>query len=111
MTAADLIERPYLILHKVRGLPAFDIAIPLKIGSEDGWIIPTSGHRAYPYEVIPLDELRHDGTGWTVTMDWLDWVKKVKVPNRDVPDHYSVNDHKRAPSTPTETLSLSEIGL
>jgi uncharacterized protein involved in type VI secretion and phage assembly len=39
----------YLIAHKVRGEPAFDVAIKLQIGSEEGWIIPTSGHRAYPY--------------------------------------------------------------
>lgn len=47
----------YLILHKVRGEPAFDIAEPLQIGDEEGWIIPTSGHRAYPYEVWPLDKI------------------------------------------------------
>lgn len=26
----------YLILHKVRGFPAFDIATPLPIGDEEG---------------------------------------------------------------------------
>jgi hypothetical protein len=44
------IGEPYLILHKVRGEPAFDIATCI---GEDGdgeiWIIPTSGHRAYPF--------------------------------------------------------------
>lgn len=44
----------YLVLHKVRGKPAFDIAIKLKIGDEDGWIIPTSGWRCYPYWAEPL---------------------------------------------------------
>jgi hypothetical protein len=38
----------YLILHKVRGEPAFDVAQKIMIGEEEGWIIPTSGHRAYP---------------------------------------------------------------
>ena len=42
-------SEPYLIAHVVRGEPSFDIAIKLQIGSEEGWIIPTSGHRAYPY--------------------------------------------------------------
>lgn len=42
-------EEHFLIAHKVRGRPAFDVAIRLQIGSEEGWIIPTSGHRAYPY--------------------------------------------------------------
>jgi hypothetical protein len=47
----------YLILHKVRGEPAFDIADKLQIGDEEGWIIPTSGHRAYPYSAWNLDDL------------------------------------------------------
>jgi len=47
----------YLILHKVRGEPAFDVAEPIQIGDEEGWIIPTSGHRAYPYWKIPLGEI------------------------------------------------------
>jgi hypothetical protein len=55
----------YLILHKVRGEPAFDIAQKLHIhtstcasGSyEEIWIIPTSGHRAYPYRKWLLDDL------------------------------------------------------
>jgi hypothetical protein len=44
----------YLILHKVRGEPAFDIAEKIMIGEEDGWIIPTSGHRAFPINMTPL---------------------------------------------------------
>ena len=48
---------PYLIAHLVRGEPAFDIAIRLQIGDEEGWIIPTSGHRAWPYWEYPLHEL------------------------------------------------------
>jgi len=47
----------YLIAHKVRGEPAFDIAHQLQIGEELGWIIPTSGHRAYPYAEWPLNDL------------------------------------------------------
>lgn len=47
-------SEPYLILHRVRGQPAFDIAncieVELTSGEfEEWWIIPTSGHRAYPY--------------------------------------------------------------
>ena len=44
----------YLILHKVRGEPAFDIAEKTMIAKEEGWIIPTSGHRAYPVDTTPL---------------------------------------------------------
>lgn len=62
----------YLILHKVRGEPAFDIAQKQCEGSEpcqpncglfpeckneETWIIPTSGHRCYPYWKIPLGEI------------------------------------------------------
>lgn len=52
----------YLIAHKVRGEPAFDIASPMEIELPDGsfeewWIIPTSGHRAYPYWHMGIDAL------------------------------------------------------
>jgi hypothetical protein len=80
----------YLIAHKVRGEPAFDIAARMECpichrfewieGNENGcpecdglgfwWIIPTSGHRAYPYEWQPM-------TDWVCT----------EMPN-DLPDHY-----------------------
>jgi hypothetical protein len=40
----------YIIAHKVRGHAAFDIAIKLDTPlDEEVWIIPTSGHRAYPF--------------------------------------------------------------
>lgn len=44
----------YLILHKVRGEPAFDVAHELE---PDVWIVSTSGHRAYPVRTWQLDEL------------------------------------------------------
>ena len=52
----------YLILHCVRGEPAFDIAErcdEMGIDSDPGpwWIIPTSGHRAYPYRNWNLADL------------------------------------------------------
>lgn len=58
---------PFLIAHKVRGEPAFDVAVQMECpecgGDQDHlgigchecdslgywWIIPTSGHRAYPW--------------------------------------------------------------
>jgi hypothetical protein len=39
----------------VRGQPAFDIAEQAKIGEADGWIVSTSGHRAYPVWAEPLE--------------------------------------------------------
>ena len=48
---------PYLILHKVRGEPAFDIAHRIDIDGESAWIVSTSGHRAYPYATWAVAEL------------------------------------------------------
>jgi hypothetical protein len=39
----------HLILHKVKGQAAIDVAQRVVIGDEDVWLIPTSGHRAYPF--------------------------------------------------------------
>ena len=52
-------SEPYLIVHVVRSEPAFDIAIRCDdMGTESDpapwWIIPTSGHRAYPYWIRKL---------------------------------------------------------
>lgn len=47
----------YLILHKVRGEPAFDIAEKCMIGDEEGWVCSTSGHRAYPWQSWSLKDL------------------------------------------------------
>ena len=44
----------YLIVHKVRGEPAVDVAQRVVIGDEDVWFIPTSGHRAWPYKYRAL---------------------------------------------------------
>lgn len=68
----------HLILHKVRGEPAFDIAEKLLIGDEEGWIIPTSGHRAYPYvewplgSVLPAGAVDPDNLKYAIPPDWPD---------------------------------------
>lgn len=74
MTLDDL----YLIAHKVRGEAAFDVAIKIVCSKCQGhdedsctscegfghwWIIPTSGHRAYPWWSIELADLGED-TSW-----------------------------------------------
>jgi hypothetical protein len=83
----------YLILHKVRGEPAFDIADKLQIGDEEGWIIPTSGHRAYPFMEWPLEAFGQPFIGNipTVPVDW--------------PDHYQVD----AGSTPKPNFNIMTI--
>src|SRR5258708_9323898 len=83
----------YLIAHKVRGELAFDIAERMVCAECQGnsstgrdpyvcfecddlgywWVIPTSGHRAYPYanKECEWDEL------------------SVGLPPDDLPDHYA----------------------
>lgn len=87
----------YLIAHKVRGEPAFDVATQMECPECKGrsaqscidgpmfcsecdetgywWIIPTSGHRAYPYDHQPLLEC----------IELTDW---AEMPS-DLPDHYT----------------------
>jgi hypothetical protein len=77
----------YLILHKVRGEPAFDIAEKLQIGDEEGWIIPTSGHRAYPYKTWDLERMGYN----------------LERPPDDWPDHYQVQG-----SAPPPTFNIME---
>ena len=91
----------YLILHKVRGEPAFDIAARLQIGSELGWIIPTSGHRARPWWWVPLGEF------------WLAGELQVEraAPSMppDWPDHYAVM--RADPPARKSSTSLADLGL
>lgn len=87
-------DTPYLIAHKVRGLPAFDIAIRCDdMGTlsdpSPWWIIPTFGHRAYPYWYQSLSsmifnlEYSPDGTYEVPDEDIL-----AQCP-QDTPDFYS----------------------
>jgi hypothetical protein len=46
----------YLILHKVRGEPQYDIAERCMIGDEEGWVLCTCGHRCFPYKAQPMAE-------------------------------------------------------
>ena len=75
----------YLILHKVRGEPAFDIAIKMEVEElgEEWWIIPTSGHRAYPYAYQPFHAM-DIGPGFDIEMPdpW--------------PDHFTVKSEPKA---------------
>ena len=79
----------YLILHKVRGEPAFDIAQKIMIGDEEGWIIPTSGHRAHPHQIWKLLNLRNHVFGEIREIAICD------IPD-DWPDHYDVSRDDRS---------------
>jgi len=83
----------YLILHKVRGEPAFDIAQKIMIGDEEGWIIPTSGHRAYPIQWSLLNSpMVENHPAWD-----------------DLPDHYTV-DRQKVHHTAGRLLKLLGLG-
>ena len=90
-------EELYLILHKVRGEPAFDIAQRLDC-EEEVWIIPTSGHRAYPFHWIPLEYIHQQAS--------LAF-PPVSIPD-NWPDHYAI--HAAAKRTPIKDL-LAAIGI
>lgn len=93
----------YLIAHKVRGKPAFDAAQRMRCPiccvkqesfgpitcdeceASDGWwwIIPTSGHRAYPYWQQALIDfpIYNDDLSSNMPEMPANW-----------PDHYAIND-------------------
>jgi hypothetical protein len=115
---------PFLILHKVRGQPAFDIAIRMKCplcadgvrdcdevmcdcgecqGSGYWWIIPTSGHRAYPSDYIQLDRLQTN-IG-EIAVDHMD------AQLDDLPDHYqnSIDRKALSDSSPIKSPELQLV--
>src|SRR5688572_33427530 len=71
----------YLVAHKVRGEPAFDVACRIQIGKKLGWIIPTSGHSAYPYWSIPLSQT-------------FSWGLCPEMPE-GIRDHYARSEERR----------------
>ena len=99
----------FLIAHKVRGEPAFDIAerMPeLDEGDELGWIIPTSGHRAHPYWSQHLNQLG------AVKDDVPDLPLDMVVPPMPSPwpDHYPTAAEPRGAATAGHGL-LARLGL
>jgi hypothetical protein len=80
----------HLILHKVRGEPAFDVAEKIQIGDEEGWIIPTSGHRAYPYWTQPIEAVEYLGQSH-IGVGGVFFGSMPPIP-KDWPDHYQNED-------------------
>lgn len=99
----------FLIAHKVRGEAAFDIAQRCDdMGTPDDpgpwWIIPTSGHRAYPYWHEPLQTIEGD-----LGQDYLESILSM-IP-ADLPDHYPApRAHEPAPKINPRRL-LETLGL
>lgn len=95
----------FLIAHCVRGEAAFDVATKMECPECGGsglryeanhapdcpecddtgfwWIIPTSGHRAYPWRWWPLDHMECIGDDVVQPMDEI----TNGIPN-NWPDHY-----------------------
>lgn len=100
-------SEPFLILHKVRGEPAFDIAIQMDVEDKKWWIIPTSGHRAYPYRQWELAALADASdinfSGFHTRPSTLD-----NLPP-DWPDHYPALTSPEPSRSPTEFLTM--LGL
>lgn len=98
----------YLIAHKVCGELAFDVACRLQIGEEEGWIIPTSGWRAYPFWFTSLTNIRfyHEDEEGHRRGEFLDQIGPVPE---------SLRDHFAALPEPSggkiTTLSLADLGL
>jgi|SRR5215469_3041691 len=91
----------YLILHKVSGQPAFDIAHKLETTEQSGeemWIVSTSGHRAYPVAKIALNDLENS--------EEVREFMSMQVPN-DWPDHYNLS--KSAIEPPGANLDFGEM--
>lgn len=81
----------YLIAHKVRGELAFDVAEPMEMADGLWWIIPTSGHRAYPVASWDLRYLYDDPDFQISVLD------AQLPPLNSVRDHYTVVEalHRR----------------
>jgi hypothetical protein len=64
----------YLILHKVRGQAAIDVATRVHLSGGDCiWWIPTSGHRAWPLRWQPLTESLSADSLSAVQIEGDDW--------------------------------------
>lgn len=119
----------YLVAHRVRGEPAFDIAQQISCSICGGagkdtiadsieeieciecdaigfwWIIPTSGHRAYPYHYWPWDELACDSRISEHEFDPIPIQLGTMPP--DLQDHYHLNQ----PAAPNQPSLLSRLNL
>lgn len=103
-----MIDELFLIAHKVRGEPAFDVAIQMQMPDGVWWIIPTSGHRAYPAMSWPLKKLCH----YVPEHDWQPSVIDELGPAdmSALRDHYAVSATP-APVQPKKSLNLADLGL
>lgn len=108
-----MVSEPFLILHKVRGEPAFDIAErndDMGTPSDPGpwWIIPTSGHRAYPFWHVPVNCLALPPT-FPETREIDSRLFNTPMPD-PWPDHYQASQARsRLATAASDILSLMGI--
>lgn len=100
----------YLILHKVSGKPALDIAqrcddMGIKGDPAPWWIIPTSGHRAYPVSWHQFNLLDAETIGkFGSFYDYL-LLGKPDPQFDEAEDHYPIS----APASPSRLSSLLSL--
>lgn len=87
----------HLILHKVRGKPAFDIASQLENG---WWVLSTGGWRVYPWATWPLGELLGHVPDWRTTALPADW-----------PDCFAASLTAAPKRDNVKPVTLEELGL
>lgn len=109
----------YLIAHKVRGEPAFDVAIQMdcplcmdEAGCNFGcaecdnagywWIIPTSGHRAYPWWSKTIAHVSREAT-FCYCEPGEDPFAMIDPMPDDAIDHYITRNE------PRQTIDLSAL--
>jgi hypothetical protein len=101
----------HLILHKVRGNPEFDVAERATIGEEEGWIISTSGHRAYPWLQWSLEDLMDTSDINSYGHHNYIGTMTFNLPE-DLPDHYPAKASKEAKPEPAKIHAfLGKLGL
>lgn len=101
----------YLIAHKVRGEPAFDIATREEVEGEEHWIIPTSGHRAYPYWWIEFDELRFETQGTADTYISQPVNRVVPEIPLDLRDHYTISAAAERKAARAEIPTTKDLSI
>lgn len=104
----------FLIAHKVRGQLAFDVAerhpdMGTTSDPAPWWIIPTSGHRAYPFWHVPIEI---DGRSHPVPLLLIGGLSFGEICMPDsLPDHYQQerNSHVRQASRKQPSATLADV--
>lgn len=94
----------YLIAHKVRGEPAFDVAEQMEVNGEIWWITHY-GHRAYPFWYQALDH------GLDNIIDCGIVGGPIPVMPEDCPEHFEVSAAPKGKGLKLGRGVLERLGL